>query len=1218
MPTTIFQNGLQLFLEANELAGADGSEVTSFTDLSGNNRHLTASSAKPLINTGAVNSKKSVIWDGTNNPLVYTGDFTFRCGWMVVKVNGAFTGDYQGILSSPENFGILTGIGGSSVLYDFLYDYYEYRKNDRIYPQTDAPAPVDEWAVVYFKFWTNLTVEGIQLGQDRDFTDRKFDGEIALLALYDRDFCEEDVRKNTYSIASSYQIALPDVFPYQGSKDDTMTISKRVLTDGQDEPVVRVKRGARKIFDLHFSQRPQAEMFAAEEWWDEFYPTKRFIYRDYQTIPPVDGVYRFPEDSRFERRGGQTIFSLNYGFQIIESIIQPLTSVPAAPVIPEDPDAEAPSVPGSFALFGYGSTDASFTWTESTDDVEVGQYEIQYATDADFEDIVGSRTLNAPAASGSVWGLATETLYFFRIRAKDTSDNYSDWTTNEVSATTLIMLPPIIGVAPEINETLIGTGSSIIAPTPPTDEYPNAVVDWLAFLMNANSRKGLSGAAGFRDVRGGDGSKIANVHSSGMGGTGSATQDAAAPGNYDGANSDYGSTVAKKIVKLCITNNIFAGGQDAATAYAALVTSVNRDKTENPSALIYVLLEIFRAGATAFMETQDEYNQLVRDTPPANAEAVLDTRAWDAFNHKFGSAREIYDTDYTHFELAGAAFFAVFIFNYVYAPVGGVPEIYAETDTVEIGDSIELKSWEEDPVWEISGAGDGVFSDSGNPFTIIFTPTVAGTVTIQNHRKWSAYYFPDYEINEDKELVKTVDVETGNGILNAKGRLETVGDYLLWEVNSAQLVILTFTDGAASVKSVYLQGGTATLYEDATEIADGSMPSGQVLQAILVDVGGNQRLKIRNYTASADIGTFTEDSPLVWDFELNTGLSFPLGATFKPFTFSNQVYNEITLTVTGEPDEEAPSQVTGLTQGTTTGSAIQISWSAATDNIGVAGYEYRIDGGSAVDAGNVLTTNVTGLTPSTEYDFEVRAYDASGNRGAWSAVGSFSTIADAFDPSDLSGLTMWLKADAITGLSNGDSITTWQDSSTANNDAAQVGGFGVPTYQTNVVNTLPVARFSGSTQFLGLPDLSALTEIEVFVVVKLVDDPALGSGETGLWHLGTDAQATHFTWVDGTLYDAMGSTVRKDLGNPATSFSAAFRVYSVYSAAGDWQAYIDGVSIFSTATNTVGVQASAFLGRNAAGGHLKGDIAEFIVYNRKLTGTERDDVVDYLTTKYGL
>jgi hypothetical protein len=369
MATSIYQKGLQLFIEAEEHGGANGSVISTVEDLSAGGRDLVCSADKPTVKTGAINSKRSFEWDGTQNPLVYNGAFTIRCGFLLVKVDGNFTGDYQGILSSPLNFGILVGIGGSDIFYDFLYDYYEFRLNDHIYPKSDAPAPIDAWGLIYFKFWQNLTVEGIQLGQDRDFTDRKFDGEVALMALYDRDFCEEDVRKMTHSIANSYQLALPDVFPYQGSKEDGVTTSKRVLTDGQDEPVTRVKRGARKLFDLNFSQRRQDELFAAERFWNDRFPQNRFIYRDYETIPPRDTVCRFPENSEFQRRGGNTIFALNYGFQVFESVLEPAASVPSAPSIPDDSPPSVTlsgvSISGSSAMVeGTASDNSDFAWLQ--------------------------------------------------------------------------------------------------------------------------------------------------------------------------------------------------------------------------------------------------------------------------------------------------------------------------------------------------------------------------------------------------------------------------------------------------------------------------------------------------------------------------------------------------------------------------------------------------------------------------------------------------------------------------------------------------------------------------------------------------------------------------------------------------------------------------------------------------------------------------------------
>ena len=59
------------------------------------------------------------------------------------------------------------------------------------------------------------------------------------------------------------------------------------------------------------------------------------------------------------------------------------------------------------------------------------------------------------------------------------------------------------------------------------------------------------------------------------------------------------------------------------------------------------------------------------------------------------------------------------------------------------------------------------------------------------------------------------------------------------------------------------------------------------------------------------------------------------------------------------------------------------------------GYEYRINGGTPVDVGDVLTIPVTGLSPSTEYDFEVRKRDDAGNYSAWSPVFTISTQASS-------------------------------------------------------------------------------------------------------------------------------------------------------------------------------------------------------------------------------
>ncbi|MGW9347224.1 glycosyl hydrolase family 18 protein [Nocardiopsis flavescens] len=82
----------------------------------------------------------------------------------------------------------------------------------------------------------------------------------------------------------------------------------------------------------------------------------------------------------------------------------------------------------------------------------------------------------------------------------------------------------------------------------------------------------------------------------------------------------------------------------------------------------------------------------------------------------------------------------------------------------------------------------------------------------------------------------------------------------------------------------------------------------------------------------------------------------------------------------GEPDTEPPSAPGGLTVTGTTATTVGLSWDAATDDVGVAGYEV-LSGGEVVRAVTGTTATVTGLSPETAYSFTVRAYDTSNNRG---------------------------------------------------------------------------------------------------------------------------------------------------------------------------------------------------------------------------------------------
>ncbi|MGM1063874.1 fibronectin type III domain-containing protein [Saccharothrix sp. Mg75] len=91
-----------------------------------------------------------------------------------------------------------------------------------------------------------------------------------------------------------------------------------------------------------------------------------------------------------------------------------------------------------------------------------------------------------------------------------------------------------------------------------------------------------------------------------------------------------------------------------------------------------------------------------------------------------------------------------------------------------------------------------------------------------------------------------------------------------------------------------------------------------------------------------------------------------------------------TFTVTPAADTEVPSAPSGLTAGDTTQTSVPLSWTAATDNIGVTAYEL-FNNSTLVTTVTGTSTTVDGLAADTEYTFTVVALDAAGNRSTPSA-----------------------------------------------------------------------------------------------------------------------------------------------------------------------------------------------------------------------------------------
>ena len=92
----------------------------------------------------------------------------------------------------------------------------------------------------------------------------------------------------------------------------------------------------------------------------------------------------------------------------------------------------------------------------------------------------------------------------------------------------------------------------------------------------------------------------------------------------------------------------------------------------------------------------------------------------------------------------------------------------------------------------------------------------------------------------------------------------------------------------------------------------------------------------------------------------------------------------------GGGDAAAPTAPTNLSATAVSSSQINLTWTASTDAVGVAGYNvYR--GGSLVGTSATNSYSSTGLSPSTLYTYTISAYDAAGNTSAQSSSPATAT-----------------------------------------------------------------------------------------------------------------------------------------------------------------------------------------------------------------------------------
>jgi chitodextrinase len=166
-------------------------------------------------------------------------------------------------------------------------------------------------------------------------------------------------------------------------------------------------------------------------------------------------------------------------------------------------------------------------------------------------------------------------------------------------------------------------------------------------------------------------------------------------------------------------------------------------------------------------------------------------------------------------------------------------------------------------------------------------------------------------------------------------------------------------------------------------------------------------------------------------------------------------------TITPTPDTAAPTAPSGLSAAASSSSQINLSWSAASDDVGVVNYRVvRCQGAGCASFTEIATVggtsySNTGLAGSTSYSYLVRAADAAGNLSGYSASATAVTLTapDTTAPTAPSGLSAAASSSSQINLS-------WNAAS----DSVGVTGYRVERCQgAGCGNFAQIATVSGTS-----------------------------------------------------------------------------------------------------------------------------------------------------------
>lgn len=212
---------------------------------------------------------------------------------------------------------------------------------------------------------------------------------------------------------------------------------------------------------------------------------------------------------------------------------------------------------------------------------------------------------------------------------------------------------------------------------------------------------------------------------------------------------------------------------------------------------------------------------------------------------------------------------------------------------------------------------------------------------------------------------------------------------------SSALVVLRITGADAVQTTVFSSAfGAASASSQAVPGLTPSSSTDLLLMALGIEQDGTATT-VTNPSGSTAVTNVSDTGPFAKTQVASLTLSSSAATGTKTFTTSRAVSSWGGVQVAVRPpaaggDTTAPTVPTGVTATATAYNNVNVSWTASTDAVGVAGYQVKRNG-SVVGTTSTASFSDTTTLPFTSYTYTVNAVDAASNRSADSGGASVTT-----------------------------------------------------------------------------------------------------------------------------------------------------------------------------------------------------------------------------------